>query len=117
MLVNGKEVNHLIIGGETFDSRIFLPALYKFGNTEIKYYYELSIVDGNLELKKEQTTVEFWTLGLRNQITVYQILNFEGEKYALVRCYVEFAGGSTLANVWIKVSEAGGMTRIDVAGG
>ena len=120
MLMNGKEVNHLMIGGKSYTADDFLPAIYEFGEKFTnKHYYRALDASGAFSMHYGQVNFNLGIDKYDRQTLVDKIAYYNGEEYALVDCLLQTPGdGEMMYGVaWIKVSEMGGMTRVDATGG
>lgn len=119
MLMNGQKVNHLVIAGKSYTADDFLPAKYEFGESFVnKHYYRTLDASGAFSMYYGQVNFNLGGNNIR-QTVVDQIAYYNGEEYALVNCLLQTPGdGEMMRGVaWIKVSEMGGMTRVDTTGG
>ena len=122
MLVNGEEVNNLILGGETFVSQSKFPGKFTFGKSSVDaYLYDVSIdsnsrvgfvplghKDANGPTYKSSATIA-------SQSIVYQEKISKGEKYILVRSADRAIVNGWIHDdiVWVKLADLGGtMTPI-----
>lgn len=126
MLMNGKKVNNLVINGETFTLETYLPCEYQFGAKNAPFY-RLEFDTNSKVVMVCQTS---WASGsemkliasLTGKCIVSKILTVDGEQFALTHCRFSTATStsepynSAEGSVWIKVSESGGMTRIEATG-
>lgn len=122
MLVNGEEVNNLILGGETFVSQNKFPGKFTFGKSSVDaYLYDVSI-DSNsrvvfVPLTYTTTSGSIYKSAatIASQSIVYQEKISKGEKYILVRSADRAIVNGWIHDdiVWVKLADLGGtMTPI-----
>lgn len=122
MLMNGQKVNYLVLNGEKFTSETYLPAKYIFGAKSAPFY-KLKFDDNSKIVMEYETrwgnggVPEKSSASLLGNHIVSRIIIVDGEQYALTYCQFSAPGGGAEGSVWIKSSEAGGMTRIEATGG
>lgn len=122
ILMNGKKVNHLIVGGVCFTSEEAFPAYYAFPNATSG---QSSPVYGCLfhdtkrefsELRKESGTI-YATLINNKKVLVDRVLEVDGKKYLYIYAKYNEAQGSGVvvfdSLVWVNENAFGGGQRID----
>lgn len=127
MLMNGQKVNYLVLNGEKFTSESAFPKYYKFKNQSELKFYNLELDSSNnivfsIQRRRQWETNDwlYYAAYLSEKNLVLDIIKNNGEQYALTYCMVDFKTGYVgyqAIAAWIKVSEAGGMTPADTAGG
>ncbi|RMC24412.1 hypothetical protein [Lactobacillus sp. ESL0247] len=128
MLINGKQISNLILGGETFTSKRAFPQYYKFGaNKDLLNIpvYEISVsaksepsfspITHSDEHGPHQLLAE---IDCSNLVLVYQQVSCNGEQYvflktsAIMLLHWEFG-----IAYWVKASDLGGMLPNPEVGG
>ena len=130
MLMNGKDINHLVLSGEVFTSDKALPKYYVFKNKSVSYYWLTIDENNNFSFKEaialayngEDAYHKHLQVTFANKTPVLQIEKYKGENYALVYGKAEFETSDAYfsvieINVWVKISETGGMTPYQNSGG
>lgn len=116
MILNGKKIGYLMLGGESFTSTKIFPAYYNFPQMDplTRYVQSYDIVD------IDKTGIQFG-IGVTGQIClgvgktpVYCQVISNGEKYVMLRtrgCKTENPDGITVVGIaaWCKLSDLGEM--------
>lgn len=119
MLVNGKQVGHLILGGETFTSENMFPAYYDFPKiSHDKSYptYDISSFD-KTGVKFERSHITSDANFDFGPLSVYKQILSADDKYLLVKSLDTMVVSPTSDNpaawvrglaLWFKLSDLGG---------
>lgn len=123
MLMNGKEVNHLVINGECFTSEEAYPAYYAFPNAasnQSSPVYGCLFNDTNREFSelKSANSKIYATLLNTQKVLVDRVLKVNGKKYLYIYAKYNEAKGSGItlfdSLVWVDENAFGGGHRIDL---
>lgn len=116
MLMNGKEVNNIVIGGQTFVREGLAPGLYSFPNqTEgNQFEYKLTISNGIPSFSPityGDDGYEHFVDINKTKTLVIRIIDDGNNKYALVGgrrgTSSSHSSTSTYLFIWIKIAEFG----------
>lgn len=130
MLVNGKEVNHLIIGGETFTSENIFPAYYDFPQlptkTDFKRYdIKRNAKNNGFEFEQYPINYDSQSHIMSKNVLVYNEIISLGSKYILVKTVESVCTSPVVSTAiwvedyiaWCKLSELGGVMIPATGGG
>ncbi|MDF7683647.1 hypothetical protein PT287_09075 [Lactobacillus sp. ESL0679] len=123
-MYNGKQYDHLFYAGQKLMLENYLPKYFSFtnsGNQNAKEY-SLNLYDGKPVFIKSDKNIlgvdsAYVEFGNFHRVMINQIVSYNDEDYALVRCIshaADYAGGDIYTEItWIKMSDFGGAVLIE----
>ncbi|WEV51687.1 hypothetical protein OZX69_03050 [Lactobacillus sp. ESL0731] len=115
-MYNGKRYDHLFYAGQKLMMENYLPRYFSFAqNNQTKTCYDFNVVNGEPVMTANNTylgsSIDDISFSNYQRVIINQIVKYNGEDYALVRCEIhayEYYTGI----VWLKISDFGGATPL-----